>query len=607
MNTIVSIIEKIRKLLTDANFKFHTLVAAFAAAFCAASFVNAFKWDFVKKSFYSYINKPVFILAVAFGTLTIAVICILIKDPAPAAWSLLVASFAFAVQLAVNQSVGIYFDVTLALVLFVVAKYVGCDNKLKLCGLKLSHRVSYIIVCVLFLIFTVVTACSTALEYAQFNNSTYDFGIFAQMFEQMAKTGLPNTSVERDGVISHFAVHFSPIYYLFLPGYMIFRTPYYLYAIQAIFVGMGIFPVFRIAKKLGFSEKMSVACGALYVLYPTIMNGCFYDFHENKFLSVLVLYLIYFLLEEKTVPVLIFTLLTLGVKEDAAIYVGAIALWYIFSKKKKLLGILMFGITCVYFVFAIKMIGVFGGEPMMSRLSDYYIGDQQNFFAIIKTCLFNTGYFLSRIIMQEKIAFIFWMLVPVMFAPFLTKRSSLLFLLIPMLVINLMPTGWSYQYNVDFQYTFGVAALIVFSAMVMLTEMSADKRRVAICFMLMASAVFMMSLTAGKIKGRVDGYSVNKAKIEETNEVLDLIPEDASVSASTNIAPHLYYVDDLQSFPEYYGQLTKTEYCILDTRFMSQKEFNGKGIIDDTYYLYASGGYAEIWRMSEYAASAGTK
>ena len=38
-------------------------------------------------------------------------------------------------------------------------------------------------------------------------------------------TGLPDVSCERDVLMSHFAVHISPIYYLLLPFYALFPSP----------------------------------------------------------------------------------------------------------------------------------------------------------------------------------------------------------------------------------------------------------------------------------------------------------------------------------------------------------------------------------------------
>lgn len=72
----------------------------------------------------------------------------------------------------------------------------------------------------------------TGCRVLAYRAPTYDFGIFSQMFHQMRTTGLPVTTVERDGALSHFAVHVSPIYYLLLPFYWICPRPVTLQVLQ---------------------------------------------------------------------------------------------------------------------------------------------------------------------------------------------------------------------------------------------------------------------------------------------------------------------------------------------------------------------------------------
>ena len=64
-------------------------------------------------------------------------------------------------------------------------------------------------VCVAFFLFV---SAWTVGRVMSFCTPTFDFGIFAQMFYNMKETGLPLTTVERDGLLSHCAVHMSPIY-----------------------------------------------------------------------------------------------------------------------------------------------------------------------------------------------------------------------------------------------------------------------------------------------------------------------------------------------------------------------------------------------------------
>ena len=63
------------------------------------------------------------------------------------------------------------------------------------------------------------TAVMTVLRYRLNYASAYDFGIFSQMYYYMDKGLSPLTTCERDGLLSHFAVHLSPVFYLLLPFY----------------------------------------------------------------------------------------------------------------------------------------------------------------------------------------------------------------------------------------------------------------------------------------------------------------------------------------------------------------------------------------------------
>ena len=57
----------------------------------------------------------------------------------------------------------------------------------------------------------------TCMRQAAYCTPNFDFGIFCNMFHNMRKTLLPLVTCERDKLLSHFAVHISPIYYLLLP------------------------------------------------------------------------------------------------------------------------------------------------------------------------------------------------------------------------------------------------------------------------------------------------------------------------------------------------------------------------------------------------------
>ena len=139
-------------------------------------------------------------------------------------------------------------------------------------------------------VFFVFVSAWTASRVYSFGASTYDFGIFAQMFHSMKQTGLPMTTLERDGMLSHFAVHVSPIYYLMLPLYCVFPDPATLQVLQALVLASAVFPLWLIGKHHGLTELQRMLVCIILLLFPAFSGGTSYDLHENCFLTPLILW-----------------------------------------------------------------------------------------------------------------------------------------------------------------------------------------------------------------------------------------------------------------------------------------------------------------------------
>ena len=91
---------------------------------------------------------------------------------------------------------------------------------------KLPKAAIYITIGVLMCLMGAFIAVFTIYRHKVYGSMAFDFGIFVQMYHNMAESFAPVTTCERDKLLSHFAVHFSPIYYTLLPFYYIFPTPY---------------------------------------------------------------------------------------------------------------------------------------------------------------------------------------------------------------------------------------------------------------------------------------------------------------------------------------------------------------------------------------------
>lgn len=582
------------------KIKAFDIACSLAAGFCLSSTVAALSINVANLDSVKNIDVPLFIIIFVLSSAALAAAVIFTGRDVIERAALFCFSISFACAVGSSFFRNAYVLTGLAIILCIIFR-ITVKEDIASFGDKLSPRASFIGTCVIFVAFFVYVYINTSYAYKIFGEATYDFGIFSQMFEQMARTGAPVTSVERDGLVSHFAVHFSPVYYLFLPGYFIFRTPLYLYAIQAAAVGAGVFAVWMIARKLGFSPKLSLICAAIYAFYPTMSYGCFYDFHENKFLTVFILWTLYFILSKKYVPAYIFAFLTLSVKEDAVLYVAVIGLWLIISSRERIHGAIIVAVSVLYFIFATKMISVFGGEAMFGRFANYIPTDEDGgMMTVIKTIMLDFGYFIGQVFTAQKFSFILFTLVPTMFIMFRGVPASTLVLLVPVVVENLM-SNWPYQADIFYQYTFGSAALIVFAVLISLSHKDEVKRNKYAVKILALCIVFVVSISVFETTN-VNTYNSSREEYKKSEEILTEYRdtfEKSSVAADTYFVPHLYYVKDLHPIPKYYGSVPKVDYIIADTRDMSRYN-EVLGYAQNGYELYDKGGFVEIYISQEF-------
>lgn len=470
----------------------------------------------------------------------------------------------------------IVFSLLFLAVVAIVANYLKKES-ISLFKNDISPLISFIMISVGFIALSAYFIIVLGARTGIYCSPCYDMGIFAQMYDNMTETGLPTTTCERGEHLSHFAVHFSPILYLLLPFCYIFKATDVLVWAQILVVFSGVFPLLLICRRIKLSNLKSTLICLLFLLYPAMSSGAFYDFHENAFLAPLILWTLYFIHAEKWIPTFVFALGVLMVKEDAAMYVGFISLYVIFSRKKVLKGILLFLLTFCYFLFAMFMLLESGEGIMLGGRYYNIIGYDGGFVDLLRVALVNPALYAAESFTPAKLLYAFNMLLPLAFLPLMTRKPSRWLLIAPLFVINLI-TDYEYQFNLQFQYSFGSGALLVYAAAINLADMSdapfetlseeaepapdaipepvpassdrslkrfgAGASAALLCVSLVCS-LFLGAARAPSQFFYVERY-LDEEEIRETvGEVLDGIDRDKSVTATSMYLTHLYDVDEL--------------------------------------------------------------
>ena len=520
--------------------------------------------------FVTYIRPGIYVA----GLLAIAHILFLIRlfrGNANASSRLLMAgAFFFCFACILNRQ-DVYFAAGLTLILAFLFYYLVTDNPDMLDFMERmgsgraalrGYRARFIAVLILALLASGYFAAVSIARYRTFNAPNFDLGIFAQMYEYMARTGMPLTTTERGYLLSHMYVHFSPIFYLFLPLYMLFRNVEFLLILQAVMVFAGVVPLFLICRHYRLSPVVTFLISCIYLVFPAIGQPLFYDFHENKFIPFFVLWFIYFYLEKKEWRALLFLILSLMIKEDTAIFLIVFAIYRIIGKKDYKRGGVLLGITGLYFAGVLMFISAHGMGLVEGHYSMYYLKGESGVFALAKNIILEPGRFLHQVFAQENLGYIFCTLGVLLFVPLLCKDKRRLILLLPYVAFALM-TSYPFQHDVGFQYTYGPAVLMLF---LFILNLGGLERRMqyVVCLTAVCAGLLMSYAYRGADSYRYfEKLRDNGEVYAEQQEFLDSIPADASVTADSMITPHLSRLAELYEFDPDEKEPEETDYFIL--------------------------------------------
>ena len=438
---------------------------------------------------------------------------------------------------------------------------------------KKAHLAFVLITALISVVFFVYVSIWTVARVRTFCSPTYDFGIFAQMFYNMKESGLPMTTVERDGLLSHFDVHFSPIYYLMLPFYCLVPKPETLQVLQAAVITSAVIPLWLIGKNHGLNGLQRTLLCALLLLFPAFSGGTSYDIHENCFLTPLILWLFYAIDRKNHVVTAIAAMLTLCVKEDSAVYVAIIAVYLILKTllhrkkgfwKDLLVGILLLFVSLQWFATVTGYLAESGDGVMTYRYDNFIYDDSASLITVVKAVIMNPMKAVYESMDAEKLPFIAQTLLPLLGLPLLTRRFERYLLLIPYVLLNLM-SDYQYQHDIFFQYTFGSTAFLFYLTAINLAQLKVDLYKVAALGI--AVAISFSSFSAVVVP-TAKYYPELEKEYQEyydgVREALSKVPDGVSVAATTFYAPYLSQRERLYDIRyASAAHVLETEYVVL--------------------------------------------
>lgn len=232
------------------------------------------------------------------------------------------------------------------------------------------------------------------------------------------------------------------------------------------------------------------------------------------------------------------------------------------------------------------------------QYQNFLYNGSSSLLSVVKSVILNPMKAVYECVDSEKLPFVGMTLLPLLGLPLLTRRYERYLLLIPYILVNLM-SDYQYQHNIFFQYTFGSTACLFYLTVVNLADMKLHWRQglLLICAMIISGVCFTKAVIPAAIPYPVQAvqYCGHYQKIRD---VLDTIPENASVTANTFYTTYLSQRDTLYDI-RYCSQehLLETEYVVLKLSADSDYErFESEGLdngFENLVNLLEKNGYTE--------------
>lgn len=156
-----------------------------------------------------------------------------------------------------------------------------------------------------------------------------------------------------------FGDHFRPIMFLFAPLYRLWSHPFWLLLGQTLALALGALPLYRIALRHTQKPWAASLVAIGYLLHPASFTMLFFDFHPILLAVPFLLWAIDAADEGRPIPFFFAIIMASTCKEDVAVAVASISLFALFRRRRwGGLGLLM---SLFWFWLATNLIARLGG------------------------------------------------------------------------------------------------------------------------------------------------------------------------------------------------------------------------------------------------------
>jgi uncharacterized membrane protein len=380
-----------------------------------------------------------------------------------------------------------------------------------------------------------------------FGTYAFDFGIYDQGLWLLSRFKRPFITIMGRHL---FGDHTSFILLFLAPIYWVLPSAKVLLFVQSAVLGLGALPTFLIAREKLRHEALAAAMAVVYLLHPHIGWTNLEQFHPDVFEVPLLLFAFWFMLRARWGWYAVSVGLLLLVKEDVGPLVIVLGL-YVAVRHDRRVGLATSAAGALAFAAAMWWIlPALNGVGTLNSWRIPFGGPG----GTLRTAVTKPGTFLAYAFDEPRRWYLWQMLVPLAALP-LAAPSVLVIAATP-LAANLLTTFY-YQYDIHYHYGTLIVPVLVTATIFAIARARALHVRSAL-----VGAVAVASLVCAYLWGPTP-FSRDRVPIADPayptipylHEAIELIPANASVSATYNLVPHVDHRERIYMFPNPFSAL----------------------------------------------------
>jgi uncharacterized membrane protein len=399
------------------------------------------------------------------------------------------------------------------------------------------------------------------------NTRTIDLGYYDNVFFNSLYGRPLGCSFVKGG--THASAHFDPILVVLSPLYRLYPRAEFLLVLQSVWLGMGVFPAYLIGSRTLKSRAAGWVWALAYAVYPALHGANLYEFHSLTLIAPLVLWLFWFLEEERLVAYGVAVVLLCLCREDIPLMLCFVGVHAITSRRRALgrAGLATIVYALAYYLVArgyfMPSKDLLNGGTDKAYSYAYYFDDlipNKKGLVDVALTLFTNPLFVLRLAFADlqKSQYLLLLFVPLAALPLVARRGRLTMLygLAVCLLASRKPV-----FQVGFQYAamiFPFAFAIAPRALVDLSEAACIRglglegralRRGVLGFVLAASCLlswkFGALLENGAFRGgfgKIARYRLSEAQTANyaaLRRVVDMLEPGASVLVTNRVGAHV--------------------------------------------------------------------